>query len=159
MVESMPIQLSLKIPCYRASPDMVNKNVANRQAGQVNTHLHKTVRSPLLRDRTVSACWGVPQSPSSSQAPYPSLPAKAESSLIPLLLLSPCNPLRWACTGPPFAPPAQLRDFCEIAFRTAYRCSEGRSFWMVCAETSIPKMRLMLALAVSSSFQSSRVWR
>ena len=33
---------------------------------------------------------------SSGQAPYPSLPAKAESSLIPLPLLSGSNPLRWA---------------------------------------------------------------
>ena len=32
---------------------------------------------------------GVPPCASSSQVPYPSLPAKAESSLIPLLLLSP----------------------------------------------------------------------
>lgn len=31
------------------------------------------------------------------QAPYPSLPAKAESSLTTLLLLSNHNPLRWAC--------------------------------------------------------------
>ena len=32
--------------------------------------------------------------PSSSHAPYPSLPAKAESSLIPQLLLSRSDPLR-----------------------------------------------------------------
>ncbi len=34
--------------------------------------------------------------PSSSRASYPSLPAEAESSLIPPLLLSKSNPLRWA---------------------------------------------------------------
>ena len=33
---------------------------------------------------------------SSEQAPYPSLPPEGESSLIPLLLLSMPNPLRWA---------------------------------------------------------------
>ena len=59
----MPIQLSLKIPCYRASPDRVNKNVGNRQAGQVRTHLRKSIRLPLSRDWTASARWGVPQAP------------------------------------------------------------------------------------------------
>jgi hypothetical protein len=37
---------------------------------------------------------------SSSQTPYRSLPVKAESSLIPLLVLSPADPLRWALPGP-----------------------------------------------------------
>jgi hypothetical protein len=40
------------------------------------------------------------ESTSSSQTPYRSLPAKAESSLIPLLVLSPADPLRWALPGP-----------------------------------------------------------
>ena len=35
----------------------------------------------------------------SSQAPYPSLRPVGQSSLIPLLLLSQRNPLRWACAG------------------------------------------------------------
>ncbi len=38
---------------------------------------------------------------SSSRAPYPSLPVKAESSLIPPLLLSQRGPLRWARVGTP----------------------------------------------------------
>ena len=38
---------------------------------------------------------------SSEQAPYPSLPPWGESSLIPLLLLSPRDPLRWAHAGAP----------------------------------------------------------
>jgi hypothetical protein len=37
--------------------------------------------------------------PASSQALYRSLPADAESSLTPLLLLSPSDPLRWALPG------------------------------------------------------------
>jgi hypothetical protein len=37
---------------------------------------------------------------SSSQTPYRSLPAKAESSLILLLVLSTADPLRWALPGP-----------------------------------------------------------
>ena len=40
----------------------------------------------------------------SSQAPYPSLPAEAASSLIPLLVLFPRDPLRWARAGVLFAP-------------------------------------------------------
>ena len=39
--------------------------------------------------------------PSSSQAPYRSLPPVGESSLIALLLLSPRDPLRWARAGSP----------------------------------------------------------
>ena len=39
--------------------------------------------------------------PTSSQAAYPSLPADAESSLTPLLLLSPPKPLRWVSAGTP----------------------------------------------------------
>ena len=38
---------------------------------------------------------------SSSQSPYPSLPACAESSLIPMLVLSPRKPLRWVFAGAP----------------------------------------------------------
>ena len=38
---------------------------------------------------------------SSSQSPYPSLPAGAESSLIPTLVLSPRKPLRWVFAGAP----------------------------------------------------------
>ena len=39
---------------------------------------------------------------SSSQAPYPSFPPqRGENSLIPLLRLSPANPLRWASPGAP----------------------------------------------------------
>ena len=38
---------------------------------------------------------------SSSQSPYPSLPAYAESSLIPMLVLSPRKPLRWVFAGAP----------------------------------------------------------
>ncbi len=38
---------------------------------------------------------------SSSRAPYLSLPAKAESLLIPPLLLSQRGPLHWARVGPP----------------------------------------------------------
>lgn len=66
-------------------------------------------RKPPRRPRTVSGFPGTrmlrtaprqgagqPHGTSSSQAPYPSLPAKAESSLISLLLLSKPNPLRWA---------------------------------------------------------------
>src|SRR5699024_6435807 len=42
---------------------------------------------------------------SSSQAPYPSFPPRrGENSLIPLLRLSPANPLRWASPGAPFCP-------------------------------------------------------
>ena len=37
----------------------------------------------------------------SSQAPYRSLPPYGESSLIPLLVLSPRDPLRWARAGTP----------------------------------------------------------
>ena len=37
----------------------------------------------------------------SSQSPYPSLPAYAESSLIPMLVLSPRKPLRWVFAGAP----------------------------------------------------------
>jgi hypothetical protein len=37
---------------------------------------------------------------SSSQTPYRSLPAKAESSRIPLFVLSTADPLRWALPGP-----------------------------------------------------------
>jgi len=40
----------------------------------------------------------------SSQAPHPSLPFGKESSSIPLLLLSPQDPLRWAPAGDPFFP-------------------------------------------------------
>ena len=36
---------------------------------------------------------------SSSQSPYPSLPAYAKSSLIPMLGLSPQKPLRWVFVG------------------------------------------------------------
>ncbi len=38
----------------------------------------------------------------SSQTSYPSLPPYGESSLISLLLLSPRNPLRWACAETPY---------------------------------------------------------
>ena len=43
----------------------------------------------------------VGRGPSSSQSPYPSLPAYAESSLIPMLVLSPRKPLRWVFAGAP----------------------------------------------------------
>ena len=43
----------------------------------------------------------VGRGPSSSQSPYPSLSAYAESSLIPTLVLSPRKPLRWVFTGAP----------------------------------------------------------
>lgn len=36
---------------------------------------------------------------SSAQAPYPSPRRKRQGSLTPLSLLSPRNPLRWACAG------------------------------------------------------------
>ena len=43
----------------------------------------------------------VGRGPSSSQSPYPSLSAYAESSLIPTLVLSPRKPLRWVFAGAP----------------------------------------------------------
>ena len=43
----------------------------------------------------------VGRGPSSSQSPYPSLPAYAESSLIPMLVLSPRKPLRWVFARAP----------------------------------------------------------
>ena len=50
---------------------------------------------------------------SSPQAAHPSLPARrfcrrAESSLVPLRLLSPCDPLHWARTGTPNGCVAQM---------------------------------------------------
>ena len=43
----------------------------------------------------------VGRGPSSSQSAYPSLSAYAESSLIPMLVLSPRKPLRWVFAGAP----------------------------------------------------------
>ena len=45
--------------------------------------------------------WTGSKAISSSQAPYLSLPPGGESSLIPLLVVSPSNPLRWALMGSP----------------------------------------------------------
>ena len=69
--------------------------------------------------------------PSSSQAPYPSLPAKAESSLISLLLLSKPNPLRWASVW-----------YSSFSGNTA-----ERSAWSHChaaCSTASPKLQLLL---------------
>ena len=51
-----------------------------------------------------SMAWTGSKAISSSQAPYLSLPPNGESSLIPLLVVSPSNPLRWALmVAPVFA--------------------------------------------------------
>lgn len=49
-----------------------------------------------------NACWGTSPNPASSaQAPYPAPRRKRRSLLIPLRLISPHNPLRWACARAP----------------------------------------------------------
>ncbi|MCC8075669.1 MAG: hypothetical protein LIO95_07000, partial [Clostridiales bacterium] len=55
------------------------------------------------------------QRTSSEQTSYSSLPAKAESSSIPLLLLSRPNPLRWALAGFP------MRTFGASAVKRHFR--------------------------------------
>ena len=160
MVESMPIQLSLKIPCYRASPDMVNKNVGNRQAMQVSTHLHHNVQSQFTLDWTSICLLG--------RSPIPCVVASSislSSGKSRKLVHSPAP----SCPPPPalaglrVGPISRLRRGCAISakslFRAAYRCSEGRSLWTVLSGASILKMRSILALAVSSSFHSSRACR
>ena len=61
----------------------------------------------------------------------------------------------WGVPSPLNTPLAWPRDFCEIALRTAYRCSASFSRWVFFASGSLPKMRSMLALAVNSSRISS----
>ncbi len=65
-----------------------------RQAGIATGEMDED-HLPLLDGQKVMA---------SSQAPYPSPRRKRQGSLIPLLLLSPSNPLRWASMGPPREP-------------------------------------------------------
>ena len=55
--------------------------------------------------------------PSSSQAPYPSFCLEGKSSLIPLLLLSPANPLTLGFPGAPIAAPEQPRETVRTAAR------------------------------------------
>ena len=61
---------------------------------------------------------------SSSQTPYPSFPPqRGENSLIPLLLLSPANPLRWASPGTPVV---VLRSGANSGPNPARICWEGQ---------------------------------
>ncbi len=66
-----------------------------RQAGIATGEMDEDHLPVLLDGQKVMA---------SSQAPYPSPRRKRQGSLIPLLLLSPSNPLRWASMGPPREP-------------------------------------------------------
>ena len=60
-----------------------------------------------------NACWGASPNPASSaQAPYPAPRRKRRGLLIPLRLLSPRNPLCWACAGAPVWDKVSQRSGC-----------------------------------------------
>ena len=70
--------------------------------------------------------WSQPP-PASSQAPYPSLPHKCESSSIPLLVLSKMQTLRWFAFWVLFCPMQTLRWFafwvlfCQIMLKAPHQ--------------------------------------
>ena len=99
-----PLPPAEKAPSLRClssfQPDPLRWALSGGKSGAFSIFLYWMVEingiEPLtscLQGRR-SPSWAIP--PSSKQASYRSLPAKAESSLIPLFLLFKEKPLRWA---------------------------------------------------------------
>ena len=75
---------------------------------------------------------------SSSQSPYPSLPAYTESSLIPMLVLSPQKPLRWVFAGAPILLKLAGKQPAAHRFRMSGRKTDLTYFSFRCRSCYLP---------------------